>query len=225
RLLVTFHGGYKPTGLRRTWPNVIAHEGVMGAEYDKWSARVTPEHNVTLPFTRMLAGPMDYTPGGFRNAAQGQFFADFDEPMVQGTRAHEIAKYVVFESPMPMVADHPAALRGQPGLDFVVAVPTTWDETRGLAGEVGRFVAVGRRSGHDWYVGAMTDWTARTVDVPLAFLGPGRWRATLWADGPEAATRATDLARSESVLTAADTLHLRLAPGGGAAVRLVPEGR
>ncbi|NWG14131.1 MAG: glycoside hydrolase family 97 C-terminal domain-containing protein [Acidobacteria bacterium] len=102
---------------------------------------------------------MDYNPGGFHNTARGQFFVDYDEPMVQGTRAHELGKYVVFDSPLPMVADHRAGLRGQPGTDFVIAAPTTWDETRGLAGEVGQFVAVARRHGSEWWIGAMTDWT------------------------------------------------------------------
>ncbi|HLM56652.1 MAG TPA: glycoside hydrolase family 97 protein, partial [Pyrinomonadaceae bacterium] len=179
RLMVNFHGAYKPTGLARTYPNYVTQEGVLGAEYNKWSARVTPSHNVTLAFTRLLLGPMDYTPGAFRNRARPSFEIKFEGPQVMTTRAHGLAMYVVYESPFACVSDSPGAYRGQAGADFLKAVPTSWDETRALAGEVGEYVVVARRRGRDWYVGAMTNERGREVRVPLTFLGGGDYRLTL----------------------------------------------
>ncbi|HEX8119069.1 MAG TPA: glycoside hydrolase family 97 catalytic domain-containing protein, partial [Pyrinomonadaceae bacterium] len=150
-LLVDLHGAYKPTGLARTYPNYVTQEGVLGAEYNKWSARVTATHNVTLPFTRMLAGPMDYTPGGFRNVTREAFQPREVAPEVMTTRAHGLAMYVVYESPLQMVADHPGAYRGQPGAEFLRDVPASWDETRVLAGEIGKYIVVARRRGRDWF--------------------------------------------------------------------------
>ena len=131
-LMIDFHGAYKPDGLRRTWPNLITREGVMGKEYLKWSARTTPTHNATLPFTRMLAGPMDYTPGAFGNSNRENFVARNFMPMGLGTRAHELALYVVFESPFEMVSDYPEHYQGQKAFDFIKQVPATWDEVRVL---------------------------------------------------------------------------------------------
>jgi len=222
RLTVDFHGAYKPTGLERTYPNLLTREGVMGLEYSKWSERITPEHDVTLPFTRMLAGPMDFTPGGFRNAAKGKFEARDIAPMTQGTRAHQLAMYVVFQSPLVMVSDYPEAYEGQPGLEFIEKVPTVWDETRVLAGAPAHFIAMARKKGDVWYLGAMTDWEPRTLDLPLAFLGSGSYEATIFADGPDALTEGTSLAVGKAVVQAGGRLSLSLAPGGGAAVILTP---
>lgn len=143
-LTIDLHGAYKGTGLQRTYPNLLTREGVMGMEYNKWSDRVTPEHNVTLPFTRMLAGPMDFTPGGFRNAARGQFKVRDIEPMALGTRAHQLAMYVVYESPLVMVSDFPEAYDGQPGVEFIEKVPVVWDDTKVLAGRPAEFVVIAR---------------------------------------------------------------------------------
>ena len=222
RLTVDFHGAYKPTGLRRTYPNLLTREGVMGLEYSKWSERVTPEYDVTIPFTRMLAGPMDYTPGAMRNAARGEFQARDIAPMSQGTRAHQLAMYVVYESPLVMVSDYPEAYEGRPGLEFIEKVPTVWDETRVLAGEPGRHIVVARRSGEVWYVGAMTNWDARNVPLELGFLGVGEYEAHVFADGPEADTDGTSLAVEKRRVMAGDGLDLRLAPGGGASVIFTP---
>jgi alpha-glucosidase len=222
RLTVDFHGAYKPTGLRRTYPNLLTREGVMGLEYSKWSDRVTPEYDVTIPFTRMLAGPMDFTPGAFRNAARGKFEAKDIAPMSQGTRAHQLAMYVVYESPLVMLADYPEAYEGQPGMEFIEKVPTVWDETKVLAGAPGKMIAMARRKGDSWYVGAMTDWEARDVPVGLGFLGAGEYEALVFADGADAATDATSLAVEKKRVMAGDALALRLAPGGGAAVILTP---
>ena len=221
-LTVDFHGAYKPTGLRRAYPNLLTREGVMGLEYSKWSERVTPEYDVTIPFTRMLAGPMDFTPGAFRNAARGAFKALDVAPMSQGTRAHQLAMYVVYESPLVMVSDYPEAYEGQPGLEFIKSVPTVWDETRVLGGEPAKFVAVARRSGNGWYLGAMTNWDGRDLEYPLGFLGAGEYEAQVFADGPDADKVATSLETVRKKVTAGDKLSLRLAPGGGAAVILTP---
>lgn len=221
-LTIDFHGAYKPTGLRRTYPNLLTREGVMGMEYNKWSERTTPEHNVTIPFTRMLAGPMDFTPGGFRNAARGQFQVRDMEPMTQGTRAHQLAMYVVYESPLVMVSDYPEAYEGQPGITFIERVPVVWDDTKVLGGEPARYVAMARKAGETWYLGAMTNWDARDLSYPLSFLGSGAYDVEVFADGPNADKEGTDLRIAKQRLTSRDTLSLHLAPGGGAAVVLTP---
>jgi alpha-glucosidase len=222
-LLVDFHGAFRPDGLRRTYPNVLTREGVMGAEYNKWSARETPTHNVTLPFTRMLAGPMDYTPGGFDNVTKENFEPRNIEPSVMGTRVHQIALFVVFESPFQMVADHPAAYEGQKETAFLKAVPATWDETRVLNGRPARFITIARRKGHDWYVGSITNWDPRELEVPLSFLGNGKYKAEIYSDGPNAATQPKDSRLEARSVDSASVLKLQLAPGGGAAIRLTPE--
>src|ERR1044072_8627122 len=172
-LVVDLHGAYKPTGLVRTYPNYLSQEGVLGAEYNKWSARVTATHNVTLAFTRMLAGPLDYTPAGFRNVTPAEFKPRDKGPLVMTTRAHQLAMYVVYESPLQMVADSPSAYRGQPGSEFLRVVPASWDETRVLEGKIGEAIVVARRRGREWFVGAMTNEQPREIRVPLRFLGRG----------------------------------------------------
>jgi alpha-glucosidase len=224
-LMVDYHGAYKPTGLRRTYPNNITREGVMGAEYNKSSNRETPLHNVTLPFTRMLAGPMDYTPGGFRNVTAEQFKINYDQPMVMGTRSNELAKYVVYESPLMMVSDSPETYRGAVGTDFIRQVPTSWDETRVLAGEIAEYIVMARRQGTDWYIGAMTNWTPRQLEVSLKNLGNGSWEADVYADGPEAARTPTDVVHSQSTLQSSDPLKITLAPGGGWVAHLRSAGK
>lgn len=218
RLLVDLHGAFHPTGLARTYPNYLTQEGVLGAEYNKWSSRVTATHNVTLPYTRMIIGPIDYTPGGFRNVRPQDFEHRFILPTVQTTRAHGLAMYVVYDSPLAIVADTPDAYAGQPEMPFLRAVPTTWDETRFLSGEIGRSIVLARRKGSDWYLGAMTNEEARTVTVPLDFLGGRAFTATIYADGD-----APDRTRIETrTVRAGDVLTLNLAGSGGAAVRLTP---
>jgi alpha-glucosidase len=218
RLMVYFHGTSKPTGTQRTYPNLVTQEGVLGNEQNKVIDAITPEHTVTIPFTRMLVGPMDFTPGGFRNVTAAEFAPNSKRPRVMGTRCHQLAMYVVYESPLAMVCDDPAAYRGQPEFAFVRETPTSWDETRAINGEIGRYVTIARRSGGDWYLGAMTDWTAREVQVPLAFLGAGRFEADIYQDGPAADTRPVEVKILRRVVTAAETLSARLAKGGGLAV-------
>ena len=217
-LVVDLHGAYKPTGLRRTYPNLLTREGVMGMEYSKWSDRVTPEHDVTIPFTRMLAGPMDYTPGCFNNSTREQFKPRNLEPMCQGTRAHQLAMYVVFESPLVMLSHYPESYDHHPEMEFLEKVPTAWDETKVLNGEPAKYVAIARRHDDDWYLGAMTNWDARDLVVPLGFLGSGEFEARIFVDGAEANKDARSLAISTQHVKAADKLTLHLAPGGGAAL-------
>jgi alpha-glucosidase len=221
KLLVDFHGAHKPAGLDRTWPNVLTFEGVKGLENNKWEDLVTPRHNVTLPFTRMLAGPMDYTPGAMLNAQPRNFRPIFDRPMSQGTRVHQLAMYVVFESPLQMLAESPSEYEREPdAMDFLRGVPVTWDETHALAGQVGSHVALARRRGTEWYVGAMSNDSSRTLTLDLSFLGSGSYTMESWVDGINADRNAMDFRRERRVVTSTDRVPMVLAPGGGFAARL-----
>jgi len=222
QLVVDLHGAYKPTGLRRTFPNLLTLEAVMGMEYSTGTDFVSPEHDATLPFTRMLAGPMDYTPGCFNNATRAQFVARVKYPMCQGTRAHQLALYVVFLSPLQMLADYPESFDSKPGMEFLEKVPTVWDETKVLNGEPAQFVTIARRNGDSWYLGAITNWTARDLDLPLGFLGTGRFTARTFRDGLNAEVDATSLAINQQEVSRASTLRLHLAPGGGVAIMFTP---
>ena len=223
KLLVDFHGAYKPTGFSRTYPNVLTSEGVKGLEHNKWSADASPENAVTFPFIRMLAGPVDYTPGAMINAAKGSFAQIFNRPMSQGTRCQQLAMYVVFESPLQMLADAPSNyLREPESMEFLSAVPTVWDETRVLDARIGEYILLARRHGKEWYVGAMTSWTTRDLDVDLSFLGSGVYQADIYHDGPNAERAGVDYAREKRSVSSADHLQIHLAPGGGWAARIQP---
>ena len=190
----------------------------MGAEYNKWSRRVTATHNVSLAYTRMLLGPVDYTPGGFRNATPAKFEVVNSPPQVQTTRAHGLAMFVVYESPFQMVADSPDAYQNAAGFDFVKMVPTVWDETRFLAGDIDSFVAVARRKGKDWYVGVMGGDRPSDVRFKLDFLGTGKFKAKVWADGPTPTT----LSENTHIVSASDEVEFELEPTGGAVAKLSP---
>ena len=222
RLMVDFHGAFKPTGVNRTFPNLLTQGAVLGLEYLKTSARPNPPHDVMLPFTRMLAGPMDYTPGGFDNVTPAEFAPRDLKPMALGTRAHQLALYVVFESPFQVVSDQPEAYRGQSDFDFIKTVPVTWDEMRFIGGRAGEYVAIARRRGDDWYAGVITDWTAREIDVPLGFLGKGDYAADIYADAADAGANPKRTVIGQKRVNAAGTLGLSLAQGGGAAIRFHP---
>jgi alpha-glucosidase len=217
-LMIDFHGAYKPDGLRRTYPNLITREGVMGKEYLKWSARTSPVHNTTLPFTRMLAGPMDYTPGAFGNSNRENFVPRNLMPMGLGTRAHELALFVVLESPLQMVSDYPEHYAGQHDFEFIRQVPTTWDEVRVLDGLPMQNITLARRSGADWYVGSLTNWDARTVQVPLSFLADGKYVAEIYADAADAGTNATHTTFSTQVVDRSTVLDIHMVSGGGNAI-------
>jgi alpha-glucosidase len=220
-LMIDIHGAFAPTGLSRTFPNYMTQEGVLGAEYNKWGKRITATHNVTLPFTRMALGPIDYTPGGFRNVSPANFMPRNHEPMVQTTRGQAVAMYVVYDSPFMMIADSPGAYKNPDGgwadgAGFIRDVPVSWDETRVLQGDIGQYIVTARRSGTTWYLGAMTNEAARTVTIPLNFLKAGGYQVTALQDGADP----THLKTTTSQLTNADQLTLELAPSGGAVATL-----
>lgn len=220
-MLVDFHGAYKPTGLSRTYPNALTREGVKGLENAKWSAQITPAHDCTLPFTRMFAGPMDYTPGAMHNENEKTFTINWSSPMSMGTRCHEMAKYVIFESPLQMLCDNPTNYLKEPEcLSFIAKVPVTWDETRCINASISHYVTVARKHGNDWYIGSMTNFTSRSFDVPLTFLDEGQYEVTIFKDGVNAARRAEDYASETFYVTNKSILNLKLASGGGFACRI-----
>ena len=227
-LMVDLHGAYPPNGLARTYPNFVTQEGIMGAEYNKWSDRVTATHNVNLAYTRMLLGPADYTPGGFRNLTPEVFATQkrSDRPFVQTTRGQALGLYVAMQSPLMMVADSPDAYIHadgslEPGADFVKSVPVTWDETRFVAGDIGQYIAIARRKGTQWTIGLLNTEQGRTVSLPLSFLGKGAYTAKIYADGATPMT--LDISQRE--VTAATRLEMALKPSGGGAVVLTPFGK
>jgi len=216
KMLVDFHGAYKPSGLDRAYPNVISYEGVKGLENAKWSKLPDPEHNVTLPYIRMVAGTMDFTPGAMLNANKENFRIVFTEPMSPGTRCHQLGMYVIFESPLQMLSDNPSNYYREPEcMEFLEAVPSVWDDTKALAGKAGDYVAIARRSGDTWFVGAMTDWDARTLEINLDFLGDENYKMRVWKDGINADKHAADFAREESSVTSSSKIKVDMAPGGG----------
>ena len=221
-LLVDFHGAFKPAGLQRPYPNVINHEGVNGLEQMKWAAAGTDQvtYDVQIPFIRMFAGPLDYTQGAMRNATRGNYRPVNSEPMSQGTRCRQLAEYVIFEAPLTMLCDSPSNYLAEPEcLQWMAEVPTVWDETVALAGRVGDYAAIARRKGDTWYVGAMTDWEARELEIDLrAFLPAGRYEVEIFRDGPNADRAARDYVRQTQTVTVAAERHIlpvRMAPGGG----------
>lgn len=225
-LLCDFHGTYKPTGLHRTYPNVINFEGVHGLEQCKWADHDTFDqvtYDVTVPYIRMAAGPMDYTQGAMTNANRQNFRAIYDEPMSQGTRCRQLAEYVVFESPLNMLCDSPVKYRAASECArFIAEVPTVWDETVALDGEVSKYVVMARRSGETWYVGALTDWNARELEVDLSFLPEGEYKVEIYQDGLNADRFATDYVRYETMLPADGILRATMVPAGGWVARIIP---
>lgn len=216
RLLVDFHGSYPNEGMRRKYPNLMTREGVLGLEYDKWSDKATVDHDVTIPFIRMWAGPMDYTPGAMLNAHPETFWFNQHEPMSQGTRSHQLAMYVVYESPLQMVSDSPSKYDENPeSFEFIKATPTVWDETIGLCGEPGEYVAMARRSGDKWFVGVMNGSEPRSIEIPLGFLGDGDWTVSYHADGVNAASQAKDFSVGTADVHKDDVLKVDMARGGG----------
>lgn len=225
RLLLDLHGMFKPAGLQHTYPNVVNFEGVHGLEQMKWAEPTVDQvtYDVTLPFIRMVAGPMDYTQGAMRNASRTNYRPVFSEPMSQGTRCRQLAEYVIFTSPLNMLCDNPCNYEAEPECtDFIAAVPTVWDESVPIDGRVGEYVLMARRRGDTWYVGGLTDWNSRTVSIDLSFLAPGRYEMTLFADGVNADAVARDFSRTTAVVEAGSSRTVRMAQGGGFAMVLRP---
>ncbi|OFY63860.1 MAG: Retaining alpha-galactosidase, partial [Bacteroidetes bacterium RBG_13_42_15] len=220
-LLVDYHGVFKPAGIQRTYPNVVGNEGVKGMENVKWANEDVPRYDVSLPYIRMMAGLMDYTPGAMRNSNRRNFRPINSNPMSQGTRCHQLAMYVIFEVPLQMLSDNATIyMKEQESTDFITSVPTVFDETVPLDGKVGEYVAIARRKGETWYVGAMTNWTPRELTIDLSFLGAGSYEADIFMDGINASRDATDYKREIIKVLSSDKLKVSLAPGGGWAVRI-----
>jgi alpha-glucosidase len=216
KLLVDFHGAFKPSGMMRAYPNIINHEGVKGMENCKWSKDITPEHDVTLCFTRMLAGPLDFTPGAMINKNAKDYAISFSNPMSQGTRCHQIAMYVCYDAPLQMMADSPSNYyKEQESATFISKMPTVWDDTKVLDAKVGDYILVARQKGNDWYLGAMTDWDARSLTVDCSFLGEGTYEIEIMQDGINADKSANDYKRIVKQVTKVDQLKIDLAKGGG----------
>jgi alpha-glucosidase len=229
KLLLDLHG-MKPAGIQRTFPNVVNFEGVKGAENFKWAPMLNgvikddvPRYDVTAPFIRMMSGPMDYTPGAMQNATRETFRAINSHPMSQGTRVHQMAMYTIFEAPLQMLADSPTAYeKEQECTDFIAKVPTVFDETLAIDGEVGEYLILARRKGDVWYVGAMTNWTSREKTLDFAFLGDGTYEAEIFADGINAGTEATDYTKETVRLSSKDKRTISLSAGGGWTARIYP---
>ena len=216
QMLVDYHGMYKPAGMNRTWPNVLNFEGVWGLEQMKWTTEDIVEYDVTFPYIRMLSGPVDYTPGAMRNALKREFAPNNSNPVSQGTRARQVAEYVVFDAPFEMLCDNPSAYRKeQETTDFITAIPTVWDETRILQGTVGQYIVTARRSGTRWYIGGLTGWDARDLSLDLSGLVKGKHSAVLYRDGVNAARNATDYKIETVEVQSKKPLPVHMAPGGG----------
>jgi alpha-glucosidase len=222
-LLVNFHGAYKPSGLNRKYPNVLSFEGVKGLEWHKWSEDITPEHNVTLPFIRMVAGPMDYTPGAMVNSSKDIFCIRFTEPMSQGTRAHQAAMYVMYESPMQMFADNPSNYKREPEYTrFIAQIPVVWDKTVGLDSSIGEYAAIARKKDDRWYIGAMTNWDARELIFDTGFLDQKTYRVEYIKDGINADRYGSDYKMGSKILTPNEIIRIAMNSGGGWVAILTP---
>ena len=221
-LLVDYHGAHKPAGIQRTYPNVVNFEGVPGLEQDKWTdSLTTPWMAVTLPYIRMFAGPMDYTPGAMRNAQQKDFAPINDNPMSLGTRCQQLAMYVIFDAPLQMLADNPTIYeKEKESLDFITKVPTTWDETIPLDGKVGDYVALARRKGNEYFAAAMNNWKPRDITLDFSFLPEGTFHISIFEDGINADRNGTDYKKIEKTVSKNDQIKIHLAPGGGWAARI-----
>ncbi len=220
-LLVDYHGCSKPTGLHRTYPNLVNYEAVRGNEYNKIAKEETPQHNVDIAFTRMMAGPLDYTPGAMNNSVEGSFQQNFESPMSHGTRCHQLAMYVVYFAPLQMLCDAPTAYEQYPDiLNYLSKVPTTWDETTVLDAKLGEYIVIARKKGNDWYIGGLTNWTEREVELDLSKIISGNYKAQLFTDGVNANRKATEYRYNEKEVSAQSKLKITMKKGGGFAIRL-----
>ncbi len=223
-LLVDFHGAYKPDGMGRTWPNALTREGVKGLENCKWSRDITPDHNLMLPFIRMVAGPMDYTPGAMINMERANFTPHNSRPASQGTRVHQMALYVIYESPLQMLSDSPTQYRKeQECTDFISRIPVVWDDIHVMEARIGDYLLMVRRSGDNWYVGGLTDWTAREMELDLSFLPAGNYKIEVFSDGINADRYAQDYRHTVTEAAQGGKIKLKMAPGGGWVARISPK--
>ncbi|HVM90142.1 MAG TPA: glycoside hydrolase family 97 protein [Puia sp.] len=219
-LHIQFHGAYKPTGLNRTYPNEYTREGTRNYEVNKWGPGLSPDHDIYMPFTRMLAGSTDYHLGGFRAVPDSLYVAQYTRPLMLGTRCHMLAMYVVLENYLGMVCDYPAAYEGQPGFEFIREVPTTWDETKVPIAKVQEYIAIARRSGNDWYVGVINNLESRTINIPLYFLDEGSYSAEIYTDATDVSTQPNHLIKEKKEMKKNDHILVKLARGGGAVIKI-----
>ena len=217
-LFIQFHGSCKPSGLHRTYPNEFTREGTLNYEVYKWDSIINADHDITMPFSRLIAGPTDYHLGGFRAVPRSQFKVHFTHPLVTSTRCHMMAMYVVLESYLSMICDTPESYEGQPGFEFLQKVPTVWDETKVLNASVNEYITVARKKDGAWFVGSLNNSEARTLKLNLNFLGKGKYTATIYRDADDAHIHPNLLMKEEKVVTDTDTISLPLAADGGAVV-------
>jgi alpha-glucosidase len=223
-LIIDFHGAYKPDGIGRTYPNALTREGVKGMENSKWSKDITPDHDITLAFTRMVAGPMDYTPGAMINMDRSNFNPQFTRPASQGTRVHQMALYVIYESPLQMLSDSPTNyMREQECTDFLVKIPVVWDELKVLDAKIGDYLLLARQSGKDWFIGALTDWSKREMEINMSFLPAGDYEMEIFQDGINADRHAQDYKHMKTSVKSGDKMKINLAPGGGWIAKVSPK--
>lgn len=223
KLIIDFHGGAKPAGINRTYPNVLNFEGVHGLEqlknknYD--CDMVT--YDVTFPFIRMVAGAVDYTQGAMKNGTKADYRSVWSEPMSQGTRCRQLAEYVVFESPLNMLCDSPTNyMKESECTSFITSIPTVWDDTEVMNGEIGKYLTLARKNGDSWYVGSLTDWAARSLELDFSFLGEGSFKAEVFRDGINADRMATDYVKEVIDIPSDRKLKINMAPGGGYVMRI-----
>jgi alpha-glucosidase len=221
-LMVDFHGAFKPDGWRRTYPNLVTREGVLGNEYNKWSLRITPEHLCTLPFTRMLAGPMDFTPGGFLNRNPDKF-QNGTPAHVLGTRSNTLSQFVIYDSPYLVACDHPKNYYGQVGEDFLKQVKSVWDDTKVLNGVISEYITMARRSGNTWFIGSMTNSFERELEIKLDFLADGNYKMIGFSDTEKTKENAEIAERNEVTVKKGDVVKIKMAPGGGFAAWIEKE--
>lgn len=219
-LLVNFHGAFKPAGLQRKYPNVLNFEGVKGGENNKWSKQITPTHNLTIPFIRMVAGPMDYTPGSMINYGREDYPVSWSRPASQGTRCHQLAMYIIYEAPLQMLCESPSIyIKEQESVDFITEIPTTWDETKVLQASIGKYLVLARRKGDNWYIGAMNDWEARSFEISTDFLS-GTYEASIMQDGVNSDRYAQDYKHLTKIIARRETIYINMKSGGGFAAHL-----
>ena len=226
KLTLDLHGIYKPTGINRTYPNIINFEGLFGMEEVKWTdiKNNMPLYDVTFPFIRMMAGPVDYTPGAMRNATKQDWKAIYYSPMSMGTRCHQLAAYIIHDSPLTMLCDAPTNyINEQECVDFITSIPTVIDETKVLSGKLGEYIVTARRKDNNWYVGGVTNWDERDISIDFSFLTPNtEYKVILFEDGINANKQAEDYSKKEFFVNNHSSIALHLASGGGFAMKIEP---
>lgn len=220
KIEVIFHGAYKPDGLSRTYPNILTYEGVMGTEYSRWSSLPDPLNNVTIPFTRMLVGPMDYAPGSMTNSNKENFKGQWKYPMTQGTKTQQLAMLVVYESGIQTLCESPKIYEKTPEFEFIKQVPVTWDSTIVLDGKIGEYIVIARKKDDKWFIGGMTNWDQRNIVIDLSFLGNDKYESVIYSDASDANTNPGNVKIFKKVLRSSDKISFWFAKGGGAAIVL-----